>query len=136
MPVEQKVLIHEHDEDPEHYWLDIELMNDCTLRLSAPKTKTKDNWPTVFLECGNDMFDTYDMTAADLREWVEVALGRRDHLRRWDCANCGRQHDIAPMLPDEIWQQIANPGERLLCVDCMQLRAQQRLGRRLTLPKR
>jgi hypothetical protein len=37
------------------------------------------------------------------------------------------------MLHDHLWQQITEPGERMLCDMCMSDRAFERLGRSLTL---
>jgi hypothetical protein len=36
------------------------------------------------------------------------------------------------MLHDHIWQQIAEPGERMLCIKCMIDRTFERLGRKPT----
>jgi hypothetical protein len=52
------------------------------------------------------------------------------------CDACGKAHApfaCGPMLHDHIWQQIAEPGERMLCDACMGDRAFERLGRALTL---
>jgi hypothetical protein len=124
--------IREDDSDPERYYLEIELANDCYLSLSCPKTKDGDA-PYVLVGHGNSSGFFEDETAERLREWVEIALGKRDHMRWLDCACCGRD-ERGPMLPDDIWNRIADPGERILCLDCMQKRAQQRLGRSLFRP--
>jgi hypothetical protein len=118
------------DDAPERYYLKIELMNDCTLTLSLPKTDSDPPYVYVSCENGEGLFDDWDVKS--FREWVEVALGKRDHLRSLDCACCGRD-ERGPMLPDDVWNRLADPGERILCIDCMQKRAQQRLGRSLSL---
>jgi hypothetical protein len=47
-----------------------------------------------------------------------------------DCCNCP---GIGPELRDDIWRRVADTGEDALCGRCMNQRAQQRLGRMLTL---
>ena len=52
------------------------------------------------------------------------------------CDACGKARapfDLGPMLHDHIWQQIAAPGERMLCDMCMYDRAFEWLGRTLAL---
>ena len=117
-----------YDSDPERYYLEIELLNDCTLTLSLPKTASDP--PHVYVSCqgGGDTFDYLPLEW--FRQWVEVALGKRDHMRWLDCACCGRD-ERGPMLPDDVWNRLADPGERILCIDCMQKRAQERLGQSL-----
>ena len=124
--------ICEDDSDPTCYYLHIDLMIECTLTLSLPKTD--DGYPYVYVSCenGDGYFEDWDIKS--FREWVEVALGKRDHLRWLDCACCGRD-ERGPMLPDDVWNRLADPGERILCIDCMQKRAQQRLGRSLFRPE-
>lgn len=43
------------------------------------------------------------------------------------CANCAQRTDDWYMLRDDIWQSIAQPGERYLCLACVS----KRLGREL-----
>jgi hypothetical protein len=102
--------------------LRIELMNGCSLVLSPPHV-----W--VNTETNTSYFG--DWPVEEFRQWVEVALGRRDHMRYLDCACCGRD-SRGPMLHDQIWRRLADEGERIRCIDCMDDRAQQRLGRALT----
>jgi hypothetical protein len=57
------------------------------------------------------------------------------------CDGCGvsldrrlRLHvDLGPIVHDDIWQQLAGTGERLLCDTCMYRRALHRLRRMLIL---
>jgi hypothetical protein len=123
------LVVREDDEDPEHYYLCIELMNDCALSLSLPKTEGGYP-PDVSVWTGNGEHCFEDETVDYFRQWVEVALGKRDHMRWLDCACCGRD-SRGPMLQDQIWTRLADAGERILCIDCMQDRARQRLGRSL-----
>ena len=52
----------------------------------------------------------------------------------WDaCGQARTPFGLGPMLHDHIWQQITEPGERMLCDMCMGDRAFERLGRPLTL---
>jgi hypothetical protein len=102
--------------------LRIELSNGCSLVLRPPD---------VWLDTETNSSYFADAPVEYFRQWVEVALGRRDHMRYLDCACCGRD-SCGPMLQDHIWQRLADKGERILCIDCMYDRAQQRLGRSLT----
>jgi hypothetical protein len=125
-----ELVVREDDEDPERYYLRIQFMNDCALELSLPKTK--DGYgPDVLVTIGGSSGFLDEYPLEHFRQWLEVALGKRDHMRWLDCACCGRDHR-GPMLQDQIWKRLADEGERILCVDCMQERARQRLGRSLT----
>ena len=41
----------------------------------------------------------------------------------------GSDKAARPIVRDDVWRQLADPGERLLCDECMYRRAWQRLGR-------
>src|ERR1700730_2527091 len=125
-----ELVVREDDQDPERYYLRIELLNDCALSLSLPKTESGYR-PDVLVSIGGSSGFLDEYPVEHFREWVEVALGRRDHLRWLDCACCGRD-SRGPMLQDQIWTRLVDEGERILCVDCMEARARQRLGRSLT----
>jgi hypothetical protein len=53
------------------------------------------------------------------------------------CDGCGRSFDrrlrshveLGPIVHDDLWQRLANAGERLLCDECMYRRSSERLGR-------
>jgi hypothetical protein len=125
-----ELVVREDDEDRERYYLRIELMNDCALSLSLPKTENGYGADVlVSIGDGSGFLDEYPLE--EFRQWVEVALGKRDHMRWLDCACCGRD-SRGPMLQDQIWKRLADKRERILCIDCMQDRARQRLGRSLT----
>jgi hypothetical protein len=57
---------------------------------------------------------------------------KRYRFRCYACDRSLKKVEAAPMLHNEIWQRIADPGEYLLCEQCARQRAKYRLGRDLT----
>jgi hypothetical protein len=123
-----------HD-DEDAFTLSINLMDDRSVDLTYPKPNgiLRDCSPYVTLTAGNADWWFGDETLEEFEDWAKIAIGAMppERERRWLCQICGDKQGFGPMLPDDVWRQIARNVQGLMCLDCMQARATACLGRSL-----
>jgi hypothetical protein len=126
-------------DDDDAWRLQFELADDRAVTLTYWKNG---DLPSVSIWQGSIQWDSNDYaqnaTPEEFEDWAKVALGAMspDCERRWLCQICKERDGGGPMLHDEIWAAIKvfpDPGySDRMCFECMQKRATEIIGRKLT----